>query len=175
MNNLQLANLSQLSVVILLFAYMIYKQIILRPVKPRKYVILPIIFLYLTLNAMVSLSGDIIYNEASLMILLASIGVASGIASGMVTKVFTGEDGVLYQKGGVAAAILLLVTIPIRYMLRHSISSMPGGQVLNNAGVSYLIMFSSQLISRSLTILIRCPEVWSLYLEKRKNRRKGIS
>lgn len=34
MNNLQLANLSQLGMVILILGYIIYQQIALRPVKP---------------------------------------------------------------------------------------------------------------------------------------------
>ena len=174
MNNLQSANLSQLFVVILLVAYIVYKQIVSRPVKPKKYVILPIVFFYLTLNSIANLGENIIYKETAPMILLASIGLVSGIASGMVTKIFTGEDGVLYQKGGVPAAILLFLTIPIRYILRHSIASMPGGGVLNNAGVSYLIMLSSQLISRSLTIFIRCPRVWSLYMQQRKSKSRKI-
>ncbi|OOM77075.1 hypothetical protein [Clostridium sp. BL-8] len=175
MNYLQTQNLSQLFVVILLLAYTIYKQVILRPVKPKKYVILPIIFLYLTFNAMANLSPNIIYKEAAPLFLLASIGLISGIASGMVTKIFTGEDGILYQQGGIAAAIVLFFTIPIRYILRHSLISTSEFVVLNNAGVSYLIMFSSQLISRSLTIFIRCPMIWSLFLDQRKNRRKKIS
>ncbi|MDR3597401.1 hypothetical protein [Clostridium sp.] len=174
MNNLQLENSSQLFIVILLVAYIIYRQIALRPVKPGKYVILPIIFFYLTLKAIACLGGDLAYRELAPIILLASIGLVSGIASGMITKIFTGDDGILYQKGGIAAAILLLVTIPLRYILRHSIAFLPGGEILTNTGISYLIVISFQLISRSITIFLRCPQVWILYMQQRKNKRNKI-
>ncbi|WPC40016.1 hypothetical protein [Clostridium sp. JS66] len=171
MHNLQSVNLFRLLITILLAAYIIYKQITLRPVKPKKYIIIPIIFLYLTLDSIANLNQDIIYKEITPIILLALTGIVSGIASGMVTKIFTGKDGLLYQKGGLPAAILLFIAIPIRHILRHSISSMPRCQVLNNAGISYLIMLSSQLISRSITMLLRCPEILSLYIQQRKKRK----
>lgn len=170
MNNLQLANLSQLGMVILILGYIIYQQIALRPVKPSRYVVLPIVLFYFTLKGITGLGGDI-YKETAPMILLASIGIISGLASGMITKIFTGEDGVLYQRGGVAAVVLLLFTIPIRFILRHSIVSLPGGEVLQNAGISYLIMLSSQLISRSLTVFVRSPQVWTLYLQQRSDKK----
>lgn len=170
MNNLQLANLSQLGIVILILGYIIYQQIALRPVKPSRYVVLPIVLFYFTLKGIASLGGNI-YRGTAPMVLLTSIGLVSGLVSGMITKIFTGEDGVLYQKGGVAAAILLLFTIPIRYILRHSIVSLPGGELLQSADISYLIMLSSQLISRSLTVFLRSPQVWTLYLQQRSNKK----
>ncbi|WP_411680182.1 hypothetical protein [Clostridium thailandense] len=171
MSNLQTTNLSQLGMIILIFGYVIYRQFALRPVKSSRYVILPIILLFFTVKAIISLGGDL-YKEAAPIILLASIGIVSGLASGMITKIFTGDDGILYQKGGVAAVILLLFTIPTRLILKHSILSLPGGAVLQSAGISSLIVVSSQVISRSLTVLARCPQVWSLYLEHRKSKRE---
>lgn len=170
MYHLQSVNLTRLAVVILVLAYIIYRQITLRPVKPSKYIIFPIILFYFTLNKISGLDLDM-YKETAPMLLLVSIGLVSGLASGIVTKIFTGEDGVLYQKGGVATAILLLFMIPIRYILRHSIASLPGGDILQNSGISYLVMFSSQLISRSLIVLVRCPQVWSLYFQQRRDKR----
>ncbi|ACA55688.1 hypothetical protein FDC45_17535 [Clostridium botulinum] len=170
MNSLQLGNLSQLGVAILVLIYIVYLQIALRPVKPSRYVILPIILFYITIKAIAGLGGDI-YKEIAPMVLLATIGLVSGLASGLITKIFTGEDGVLYQKGGIAAAILLFFTIPIRFILRHSIASLPGGKVLNNTGISYLIMLSSQFISRSLVVFVRSPQVWTLYLQQRRNKK----
>lgn len=174
MNNLQAFNLTQICLFIAFLIYIIYKQIALRPVKPGKYIILPIIFFYLAINAISGLGGEISADIAP-MIFLASIGIISGISSGMITKIFKGDDGILYQKGGIAAALFLLVTIPMRYILRHSISSFPSGEIFNNTGISYLIMLSSQLISRSLTVLIRCPEVWTSYIKQRKNKKKKVS
>lgn len=170
MNYLQSSNLSHLCIVILVLAYIIYQQIALRPVKPSRYVVLPIVLFYFTLKGIAGLGGYI-YKETAPMVLLASIGIISGLASGIITKIFTGEDGVLYQKGGVAAVMLLLFTIPIRFILRHLIASLPGAEVLQNAGISYLIMLSSQLISRSLTVFVRCPQVLTLYLQQRKNKK----
>jgi hypothetical protein len=170
MNHLQLAKLIQLAIIILILVYVFYKQVALRPVKPSKYVVAPIVLFYITLKQIEGIGGNM-YTEAAPIVLLTSIGLASGIASGIVTKIFTGKDGVLYQKGGVAAAILLLFTIPIRYILRHSIASLPGGAVLQNAGVSYLIMLSSQFTSRSLTVFARCPQVWTLYVQQRRNKK----
>jgi hypothetical protein len=170
MNHLELLNLNHLILVILILAYIIYKQITLRAVKPSKYIIFPIILLYITIGEITSLHLDM-YKELAPILLLLSIGLISGIASGMLTKIFTGKDGILYQKGGIAAAILLLFIIPIRIMLRHSIAAIPGGAILQASGASYLIMLSSHFISRSLTIIIRCPQIWSLYLQHRSNRR----
>lgn len=168
MHNLQLG---QLFIAILVISYVLYQQVALRPVKPSRYVILPIVLIYFTLKAICSLGGSI-YVGAAPMILLVSLGGASGVAAGMITKVFKGEDGTLYQKGGVAAVALLLCTIPVRYVLRSSISSMPGGEILRNGNVSYLILCSSQIISRSLTIFARSPQVWALFLEKRRNKKR---
>lgn len=170
MNGLQLSNLSQLLEVLFVLAYIIYRQVALRPVKPSKYVILPIVIFYFTIKAMAGLDRSI-SEEAVPILLLALAGIISGLASGFLTKIFTGEDGVLYQKGGIAAAILLFFTIPMRFLLRHSILSLPGGEVLNNAGVSYLIMLLFQYISRSLIVLVRSPQVWTLYQQQRSDKK----
>lgn len=172
MNYLHLANLIHLLIITLLIIHNIYRQVTLRPVKPRKYIILPIIFIYITLSSITQLGETIIYKEAMQFILLASLGIISGIISGIITKIFTGDDGVLYQKGGLAATLILLIVLTTRYFLRHSLAYMPGGALLDKEGLSYLIILSSQLLSRSITMLIRCPQIFNLYVSTRQNRRR---
>lgn len=170
--NLQSSDLSQLFIVILIVVYIFYKQIALRPVKASKYVILPILLIFFALQGIDGL-GMAVHKSEAQIILLASIGVVSGIVSGIITKIFRGEDGILYQKGGVATAILLICTFSLRYILTRVVSTLPEGQVFSDASISYLIMFSCQFLSRSLTVFARCPEIWELYLQERRDKEKN--
>lgn len=171
MNSLQGVHLSQLYLVALVLIFIIYKQVVVKPVKGSRYVITPLVLIYITLNSVDSIKGGL-FSARYAIVILVSIGIFTGIISGFITQIFRGEDGVLYQKGGWPALVFLIIIIPIRIMLRLSLGHMAGNEIINQAGLSYLIMLSSQMVFKSGTILFRSPEVLRLVLEKRSRRAK---
>jgi hypothetical protein len=160
-----------LLIIIALIGYVFYLQVALRPVRASKYIIFPAILVILTLDSVYKLIG---VSNVSLtpLCLLTAIGVLLGITSGIITRVFTGVDGKLYQHGGWPTILFLLITVPIRFGLRHTLAMQPGNEILKNIGVSYLVLISSQLVSRSFVIILKLPKIWNIFLEERKKRRK---
>jgi hypothetical protein len=169
MNNLQALGLHQLYLMGLVLFYIVYKQVVTRPVKGSRYIIIPLLLIYFTLESIDSITGGL-GKAAVALTILASVGVITGVISGMLTKIFRGEDGILYQSGGVSVLVFLVITIPIRIMLRYTLGHIPGNEVLNYAGLSYLVMISCQMVAKSIVVIWRRPEVLQLIFQQRADK-----
>lgn len=155
---------------VVLIIYMIYVQVAERSFKPKKYIIWPIILVWVTFSTLEKIKGGIA--QASLgILLLVIIGIICGVIAGFITKIYKKEDGNTYIKGGWQMLVFLIISLPIRFILSHLITSWPQDVALNY-GTAYLVRLTFQFIARGIVVYLRVPEFWQIYSEQRKARRQ---
>ncbi|MDP4144051.1 MAG: hypothetical protein Q8936_06135 [Bacillota bacterium] len=170
MNNFG-GQLQMIFVIGLMIIYLFYIQIAKRPVKAGRYVIMPLILIYAALGAV----GDLKNTSALFSLgtfILVTVSLVLGVVSGLITKIFKGEDGILYQQGGWKVAVFLLIAFPLKFILRHYLGALPGNEFLNNQSTAYLLIYSVQVTARSITVFFRCPEVFSSFSEQKMLRKR---
>lgn len=150
-----IGNLNDMYIIIIVFIYMIYLQTKKRKINPSKRIIVALIFLYLTIESFLTVKTSIL-NCIYPLFLLIMIGVIAGIATGLVAKIFKGEDGKWYQQGGIITILILIMAIVFKILFRNLILKLPGGTYLNAGGFSFMVVYSAQIITRSVVILSRC-------------------
>lgn len=168
MNNFQGISITQCILVLAAIAYLIYVQVVEREFKPRKYIIKPIIFAFIAFSSLDKIKGGLLRLSTGI-ILLIIIGLICGIFAGFITQIYEKEDGNTYIKGGWQMLIFLIISIPIRFVLSHFITSLPQDIGLDY-GTAYLIRLTFQLIARSVVIYFRVPEFWKIYNAQRERR-----
>ena len=107
---------SSLILVIGVVIYMCYSQYRTKPIKAKSYIILPIIFIFIGYQGMKSFHGNLT-NYIPVIAVACVICIVLGAFSGIAVKIFTGKDGVLFQKGGILAIIFLIITLGVKALL----------------------------------------------------------
>lgn len=152
-------NITTLIMIIALYAYWFYNQIITKRVKPRRFIIMPLIFIYFLYKS--SSSIDITTLLTPVTFLLVAIGIISGIATGFLTKLFYGDDGALYQKGGLTTALILVGIMVLKVILKYSLAHMPAYHAILSGSFLTLLVLVIQFFTKTIVIFIRHPEVFT--------------
>lgn len=168
MGNLQNILSTQSLMIAAAIIYMLYVQIAERTFKPKKYIIWPIVLLWITFNTIEKMNGEIV--KAGLgIIALSIIGIICGIIAGLITRIYKKEDGITYICGGWRMLLFLLISLPIRFALSYYIRSFPQNAVLD-LGTAYLIRLTFQFIARGIIVYLRVPEFWQIFTKQRAAR-----
>lgn len=165
MKNFDMNLLIQIFPIIIAILYMLYVQIAERTFKPKKYIIWPIILLWVTFNTLDKMKGNIV-NAGLGILFLVIIGLICGVIAGFITSIYKKEDGVTYVCGGWRMVLFLLISLPIRFALSYYIRSLPQNAVLD-FGTAYLIRLTFQFIARGVVVYLRVPEFWTIFNEQR--------
>lgn len=161
-----------LFITVVIIIYWFKRQVRIKPVKTSRYTTIPIILTYFALSALDKFHGNIIYNPVILF--SVAVGIVNGIMCGIGTKIFRGDDGVLYQQGGIITAVLLFMMLVINIGIRIVLSHDPRYSEFLSDGLCTLLMFSCQYITRSAVVLTRSPEVREQYKKDRKAKKNKI-
>lgn len=141
-------------IIICIVLYMVYKQVIVKPVKQLKYISITILLIVGTMLSIYA-TNESVWNIRMYIFILMGLGIITGTISGMITKLFRSDDGILYQKGGVMAFVFCIIFIPLKFIFRHKLGSLPGNEVLNQGAISYLIVISMQVLVKSIIVIFR--------------------
>ena len=159
---------SSLVLVLAVIVYMCYSQYKTKPVKAKSYIVTPIILIFIGYEGMKSFHGNL---TSYIPVIAAAciICIVLGLISGSTVKIFTGKDGVLYQKGGILSIILVLLTLGVKALivafLGHTqYSAVAQGDMLT------MLMLGCQYAGRSATVILREPKILEKFKEERKNK-----
>lgn len=115
--------MANLALGIILFIFIIGRQVKERVLKRSTFIILPIVALYEAISMYHPLTSTWMWQEG---IVLLIIGVIGGVTQGMITKVYE-RDGIYYSKGGYVYAacwiILIVLRILVKFMFNQGIST----------------------------------------------------
>lgn len=92
------------------------------------------------------------------LIYLVVIAVILGCTSGLITKIFIGDDGDLYQRGGWKMTIFIII-IPFGVFLRYTLALHPGNEILKDLSIYYTVMLTTQIVARNIIMLLKIPMV----------------
>jgi|GEM_PF-2023098 ABC-type multidrug transport system permease subunit len=169
MGNFQVASFTNIIIVVALIIYMIYIQVAERRFKAKKYIVFPIIFIWFTISTLENIKGGI-EKIAPGIIMLIVIGLICGVIAGFIAKIYRKEDGNLYIKGGWQMLLFLIISLPIRMILSHLITSLPQDIGLDYA-TAYLIRLTFVYIGRAIVIYMRVPDFWNVFHSQREERK----
>lgn len=168
-NSLQGASLSNIMIVGALIIYMIYVQVVERKFKAKKYIMLPIIAIWITASTVGKIKGNV-YNLIPGITMLIIIGLVCGVIAGFIANIYKKEDGELYIKGGWQMLVFLIISLPTRMILSHFIISLPQ-DVGMDYGTAYLIRLTFMYIGRAVVIYMRVPEFWEIFKKQKEEKR----
>ncbi len=169
MGNFQVASLPNIIIVVALIIYMIYIQVAERSFKAKKYIVLPIVLIWFTISNIEKIKGGIVQTGPGILMLIV-IGLICGVIAGFITKIYRKEDGNLYIKGGWQMLLFLIVSLPIRMILSHLITSLPQEIGLDYA-TAYLVRLTFVFIGRAIVIYMRVPDFWNVIHYQREERK----
>ena len=159
LNTMNLASPVAILVVVGFLGYYYYTLVSTRSFSGWKLWLIPLILGYFAVeNLPADLTSD--GHEIESVLLSAALGLVNGIFQGYFITLYRGQDQRLYQKGSWTAALVLLLTMPIRLGIRYLIVGVPSP---SSAGEDflfvYLVMFFCVLIGRGVTVVARHPWV----------------
>ncbi|WP_026882483.1 hypothetical protein [Clostridium akagii] len=169
MGNFQGISLTNTIIVVALILYMIYIQVVERRFKAKKYIFLPIILIWLTISTLQKIRGGIGEIAPGILMLIV-IGLICGVIAGFITNIYPKEDGNLYIKGGWQMLLFLIISLPIRMILSHLITSLPQDIGLDYA-TAYLVRLTFMFIGRAIVVYMRVPNFWDVFHSQREERK----
>lgn len=169
MDNFQVASLTNIIIVFALIIYIIYIQVVERRFKAKKYIVMPIVLLWVIISNLQKIKGGIEQSMPGIVMIII-IGLICGIIAGFITKIYRKEDGNLYIKGGWQMLLFLIISLPIRMILSHLIIMLPQEVGLNYA-TAYLVRLTFLYIGRSIVIYNRVPDFWDVFHSQREERK----
>lgn len=115
---------------------------------------------------------NLFQNGAELRVtaVLAAIGTVVGVFQGFSITVFRDARGNLRQQGSVKAALVLILSLPLRLGVQYLLTSgsvlVPNAGGMANSGVlfGYLAIFFAITAARALTMLARYPDLLDVVL-----------
>lgn len=164
-----MTSLTNIIIVMSLIVYIIYIQVVERKFKARKYIIMPIIFIWITISILQKIKGGIEKVIPEILMIIA-IGLICGVIAGFITRIYKKEDGNFYIKGGWQMLLFLIISLPIRIILTHLITSLPKDTSLDYA-TAYLVRLTFIFIGRSVVLYIRIPDFWDVFHSQREARK----
>lgn len=153
-----MVNIISIILIIFLACYIIYRQVTTKKIKPKKRLIMIAILIFLSLESVSSIAS-IEHLSMHPLIYLVVIALIFGCISGLITKIFIGDAGELYQRGGWKMTIFLIIIIPLRVLLRHTLALHPGNEILKDLSIYYTVMLTGQITARNIIILLKIPMV----------------
>jgi hypothetical protein len=89
-----------------------------------------------------------------------ALGLATGIFQSYFITLYRDPSGVTWQKGSWTAALVVLVTLPIRFGLRYVLfggSIFAAGTMDKEVMFGYLVLFLALLVGRAVGLIARHP------------------
>lgn len=169
MGNFQVTSLTNIIIIIALIIYIIYIQVAERSFKAKKYIVLPIVFIWITISVIEKIKGGIEQAVPGILMLIV-IGLMCGVIAGFITKIYRKEDGNLYIKGGWQMLLFLIISLPIRTILSQLIINLPQEIGLDYA-TAYLVRLTFLFIGRAIVIYMRVPDFWNVIHSQREERK----
>lgn len=169
MGNFQGISLTNTIIVVAFILYMIYIQVVERSFKAKKYIFLPIILIWFTISTLQKIRGGIGQIAPGILMLIV-IGLICGVIAGFITNIYQKEDGNLYIKGGWQMLLFLIISLPIRMILTHLITSLPQDIGLDYA-TAYLVRLTFMFIGRAIVVYMRVPNFWDVFHSQREERK----
>lgn len=150
-------NFQSIIIILAIIIYIFYSQYKTRPVKMKRFIILPLIFIFIAYQGMKYFNGNL-FDYTPIIVTLCIISIILGIISGKFVKIFVGKDNVIYQRGGIIAIVFLIATIIIKivaiiFLDNTSYNLLAGGNMLT------MLMLGCQYAARSITIILKEPRI----------------
>jgi hypothetical protein len=137
----------------------IYRQFVARPVSaPRRALLIP---LALVAFGVVSLSRVPPFSLLDLAIIALdlAVGLVLGVVRGSATRVWRNDDGVAWQRGTLALALLWIVSVAARVGLGAAGGFLGVGQSASLAEIP--LFFGATLAAQNVFLLVRVHGGWS--------------
>lgn len=157
-------NLEILILVLAVIVYIFYNQYRTKPVKIKRFIILPLVFIFISYEGMKAFHGNL-STYIPIIALLCIISIILGFLSGRKVKIFTGEDGVLYQRGGIIAIIFLVATIAVKGLAIVILSNTQYA-VIAQGDMLTMLMLGCQYAARSISVILKEPKVLNTFDKK---------
>lgn len=156
---------------LIIVCYLFYIQCIERAVKPKRYIILPIILILLGYSDVRKLN-EISFGCSIMIIILSIIFLVIGIISGIFIKFYKKTDGILYEKGGIISGIFLIGGIILKEVFIGALSH-TSYAYLSHGDTLLILLLGFQFGGRGIMVILREPRVWKQYLDSRKEDKKN--
>lgn len=137
-----------------LFCYILYRQCVRRPVTRRDLLLPALGAVYLGSRYLGGASVRV--HDAVIVLMAAAVGVATGLLSGQVIRVWRDEgSGLVYQFGGWRYAVAFLALLALRLAMRVIVDQsgiVVGAAVLNDAFIGMMV---GNFLGRGITVGVR--------------------
>ena len=151
-------NLSIFALVSVAVLFVIYRQFVSRPAgSSRRAMLVPLGLFVLGAASIPHVPGINLVDLATIGVGLA-VGLVLGVIRGSATRIWRDEQGMAWQRGSVALAVLWVVSVAARLGLGFAGSSLGVSQATNLAEIP--IFFGVTLLAQNVFVLVRLHRGW---------------
>lgn len=155
-------------IIILIICYLFYSQCAEKPVKGKKYIILPIILIligYIDIRKLNIISN----NYLIILIILCITFLIIGLLSGIFIKFYRKDDGILYEKGGLILGLFLIGGIVLKELIIRILAHTQYS-LITQGDFLLILLLGFQFAGKSITAIFREHDIWIEYIESKKNK-----